>query len=63
MPSQVLKDIASDFARVEPAIQEADELIKAMREAGEDTTQMEADLRSLKLRKGKWERMLKARGL
>lgn len=63
MPSQVLKDIASDFARVEPAILEAEELIKAMHEAGEETTQMEADLRSLKLRKGKWERMLKARGL
>ncbi len=63
MPSQVLKDIALDFARVEPAINEAEELITAMREAGEDTAQMEADLRALKLRKGKWERMLKARGL
>jgi hypothetical protein len=63
MPSQVLIDIASDFKRVEPAIEEAEELIKAMREAGEDTTTMEAELRTLKIRKGKWERMLKARGL
>lgn len=63
MPSQVLKDIAEDFARVEPAITEAEELIQAMRDAGEDTTSMEAELRTLKLRKGKWERMLKARGL
>lgn len=63
MTSQVLRDIASDFKRVDPAIKEAEELISAMREAGEDTTQMEADLRGLKLRKGKWERMLKARGL
>ena len=63
MPSQVLKDIAADFARVEPAIKEAEELISAMREAGEETTTMEAELRTLKLRKGKWERMLKARGL
>lgn len=63
MPSQVLKDLAKDFERVEPAITEAEELITAMREAGEDTAKMEADLRSLKSRKGKWERMLKARGL
>lgn len=63
MASQVLKDIASDFARVNPAILEAEELISAMREAGEDTATMEADLRTLKLRKTKWERMLKARGL
>lgn len=63
MASQVLKDIASDFARVNPAIEEAEELIAAMREAGEDTATMEADLRGLKLRKTKWERMLKSRGL
>lgn len=63
MPSQVLKDIAEDFAKVEPAIEEAQELIDALREAGEDTTKMEAELRSLKTRKTKWERMLKNRGL
>lgn len=63
MPSQVLKDIAADFKRVDPAITEAEELITAMREAGEDTVSMEADLRTLKARKTKWERMLKARGL
>ncbi|MBA7641290.1 hypothetical protein ES703_48967 [subsurface metagenome] len=63
MPSQVLKDIAADFKRVDPAIAEAEELIAAMREAGEDTVSMEAELRVLKTRKTKWERMLKARGL
>ncbi len=63
MPSQVLKDIASDFSRVDDSIEEATELIKALREAGEDTTQLEADLRALKLRKGKWQKMLKNRGL
>lgn len=63
MASQVLKDIASDFKRVDPAIKEAEELIGAMREAGEETATMEADLRTLKMRKAKWERMLKARGL
>lgn len=63
MTSQILKDIAMDFDRVAPAITEAEELIAAMREAGEDTATLEAELRSLKTRKGKWERMLKARGL
>lgn len=63
MPSQVLKNIAEDFKRVDPAIMEAEELIAAMREAGEDTISMEAELRTLKARKTKWERMLKTRGL
>ena len=63
MPSEVLKNIAEDFKRVDPAIQEAEELILAMREAGEDTVKMEAEIRTLKTRKTKWERMLKTRGL
>lgn len=63
MPSEVLKNIAEDFKRVDPAIAEAEELILAMREAGEETATMEAELRTLKTRKTKWERMLKARGL
>ena len=63
MPNQVLKSIAEDFKRIDPAILEAEELIEAMREAGEETATMEAELRTLKVRKTKWERMLKARGL
>lgn len=63
MPSEVLKNIAEDFKRVDPAILEAEELITAMREAGEDTAKMEAEIRTLKTRKTKWERMLKTRGL
>lgn len=63
MASEVLKNIAADFAKIDPAITEADELIQAMREAGEETAEMEAELRTLKTRKIKWERMLKARGL
>lgn len=63
MPSEVLKNIAADFKRVNPAIKEAEELIQAMKEAGEETSGMEAELRKLKMRKDKWQRMLKARGL
>ena len=63
MPSEVLKNIAADFKRVNPAIKEAEELIQAMKDAGEETAGMEAELRKLKMRKDKWQRMLKARGL
>lgn len=63
MPSEVLQQIAQDFKDIEPQIKEAEELIQAMKEAGETTTDMEAQLRALKQRKLKWERMLKARGL
>jgi len=63
MPSEVLKNIAEDFKKIDPAVNEAQELIDAMREAGEETAEMEAELRTLKTRKVKWERMLKARGL
>lgn len=63
MSSEVLKTIAGDFKKVDPAIEEAEELITAMREAGEDVVSMEAELRVLKTRKTKWTRMLKARGL
>jgi len=63
MPSEVLKNIAADFKRVNPAIKEAEELIQAMKDAGEETSSMEAELRKLKMRKDKWQRMLKARGL
>lgn len=63
MPSEVLKTIAGDFKKVDPAIEEAEELIAAMKEAGEDVVSMESELRLLKIRKTKWTRMLKARGL
>lgn len=63
MPSEVLKNIAKDFHQVQPAIDEAQELITAMKEAGEPTGDMEAELRALKIRQTKWSTMLKARGL
>ena len=63
MASEVLKNIALDFKRVDPAIKEAEELISAMKDAGEETSKMEAELRKLVMRKDKWTRMLKARGL
>ena len=63
MASEVLKNIAADFSRIDPAIKEAEELISAMKDAGEETSKMEAELRKLAMRKDKWSRMLQARGL
>lgn len=63
MPNEILKTIAGDIQEVNDKIEEARELIGAMKEAGEDTHEMEADLRLLTVRKNKWENMLHARGL
>ena len=63
MSSEVLTNIAAQFKDVEVQIKEAEDLIKAMQDAGEDVMQMKADLGALKIRKDKWQRMLAARGL
>ena len=62
MASEILRGIAADIKDVQVAIDEAEDLIAAMKEAGETVTEMEAELRDLKIRKTKWERMLTARG-
>ena len=60
--NEVLKSVAADIATINTAIRNAEELIAALREAGESVTDQEASLRTLKIRKEKWERMLQARG-
>ena len=62
MPNEILKGIAADIKDVQVAIDEAEDLIAAMKEAGESVTELESDLRDLKIRKVKWEKMLAARG-
>lgn len=60
--NEVLAGIAADIGQINKQIEQANELIGAAREAGETTATLEADLRSLQIRKKKWEDMLKARG-
>lgn len=60
---EILKQVAQDFKVIVPKIVDAEDLIKALRDAGEDTVKMDADLRVLKQRRDKWERMLRGRGL
>ena len=63
MADEILKGIAADIKDVDIAIEEADNLLAAMKEAGETVTELETDLRDLKIRKVKWQKMLEARGL
>jgi len=63
MASEILQTIAKDIQEVDSIIIEAEELISAAKEAGEDTKEMEASMMLLKVRKMKWQRMLSARGL
>jgi len=63
MASEILKTISGDIEAVTGKIEEAQELISALKEAGEDTSKLEIDLRTLIVRKTKWENMLRARGL
>jgi len=63
MASEILQSIGSDIKEVNNKVEEARELISAMKEAGEETAQMETELRALIVRKTKWENMLHSRGL
>ena len=63
MANEVLKSIADDIRVIDKDIQEAEALLSAMSEAGEDVTELKADLQAAKLRRERWVRMLKARGV
>jgi hypothetical protein len=63
MADEVLESIAKDIRDIQTSLDRAKTLISAMKEAGEDTHEMEADVRTLEIRKTKWERMLKSRGI
>lgn len=63
MPSPILETIAQDIQAVDGLVAEAEELISAAKEAGEDTKEQEVAMMLLKVRKAKWQRMLQARGL
>jgi len=62
LANDILSSIAADIARITQQITQAKDLISAMREAGEPTSDMETQLFQLEVRKTKWENMLRARG-
>ncbi len=63
MASEILKSVKEDLIKLEPSILEAEELLDIMKEVGEDIIEMTKELRSLKIRKEKWERALKSRNI
>lgn len=65
MPNQILEGIAQDIKGVEAALADAKDLVSAMKEAGETeaVAKWETEIRSLEIRKVKWERMLQGRGI
>lgn len=62
MSDPILSEVAQDVRSVNEQMERARTLISALREAGEDTTELQSTLRGLELRKNKWETMLKNRG-
>jgi len=62
-----LKDIFADTAErlseVKKGIVGATEIIKALKEAGEDTKEQEKNLRELNTRYDRWKSMLQKRGI
>jgi len=63
MPQEILTRVAEDIKDVDVRLVQARELVMAMKEAGEDVSSMETDMRQLETRRNKWARMLKARGI
>jgi predicted nuclease of restriction endonuclease-like RecB superfamily len=60
--NEILDRIAQDLKEIRRAIREARELIEFAKQAGEDVTDLEAQLRELEKRKARWERALEAQG-
>lgn len=58
----VLNSIAEDLVRITTQIETAQDLISAMKEAGESVSDLEGQLFQLRVRKTKWETMLRGRG-
>ena len=55
--------LGADFSEVEKRIETARAMINLAKAAGEDTAQWEADLRQAVIKKDKWARALKERGV
>lgn len=60
---EMARDLAINIKMAEQAMEEANEYIAMMREAGEDVSQALKDLVTQKVRLDNWKRMLRARGI
>lgn len=59
---EVYQKIATDIKSIDEAMANAQDLISAVKEVGEDVTSYETTLKELARKKVKWERVLKSRG-
>jgi hypothetical protein len=62
MENDTLEYVYQNIKENKERIKIVEDLISAMREAGEDTSALTAELNTAKLRMQKWENMLKGRG-
>lgn len=63
MSDEILTGIAADLEEATTAIATAEELVSALKEAGEDVSEQEGRIRALKMRKTKWDKMMQSRGI
>lgn len=63
MTNQTFDRIARDVAAAKAALVVAKELLAAMREAGEDVTELTTEIHQLEVRLNRWEGMLQSRGI
>ena len=62
MNAEPLAQIAENLKLINVRMAYGQELIEAMREAGEDVVELDTSMRELNRRKLRWEGMLRARG-
>lgn len=62
MSDSILQSVANDLGATNEQIEQAEELISVMKEAGEPVGELEAELINLKRRKEKWQQVLEQRG-
>jgi hypothetical protein len=58
----VYDNIANQMKNLSTSIATARDLLSALKQVGEDTTEMKIKLDELERKKAKWEQMLKGRG-
>lgn len=63
MSDEILETVAANISEVNRQIERAQNLINAAKEAGENVIELEQRLQDARLKKVKWENMLKARGI
>lgn len=60
--NEILQGTADDLKEIQERIKDAEELIKVLREAGQDTIKVESDLKQAKIQYERWRKTLENRG-